>query len=668
MIGIRMGQKGRWAAATLSVAALALLLIAASAIAHVERTTYWPSPAPDTSVTPAAGGAVPKVRSLPSALRKSEPGKTRVVCQPLSLRRAIKSVRRARTRGFKYRPTGGRQKLNRKQARRLIRVNKRLFRRCKFREIQPAVTASGNNDRVVVMPGIYTEPTSRAVDDFPPECEQYRTTSEKGSGAVSYAYQFHCPNAQNLVAVIGREVGPGQDPESSATSRPDPHGIPNEGACIRCNLQLEGSVPNPGAVVVDAGRAESGNAGPIEPAKDVTIKVDRADGFVFRRMTLRHAAEHAIYVLETDGYMLDRGKYMYNEEYGTLTFTSDHGVTRICEAKGNGDAGVYPGGAPDSGEERSNSEFYPEKRQNQLITRCDSHHNNIGYSGTMGNATRLYRNNFYDNGTGVTTDSFYAGGHPGFPQDSALFEENRIYSNNFNVYGPDSDVDSRVPVPIGTGVLIGGGNSNIIRNNYIYDNWRRGVMLIAVPDAVSCAPNPGGGSPACTPTNASSTSNSNQVQDNTMGRDPSGAVLPNGVDFWWDEFPTNKYNCWGPNTGSDGQVDTTTSDPPAGPGGGPAPGFIAKKDCNSDLNVGYGDPEKEAVLVACANGEDGCDWYEPPSRPGSAEAQAQPDPVGGLAPSGLGGAGAFPDLPDLCTLIGGQGGTLTCSPFQDRIS
>jgi hypothetical protein len=662
-----MGQTGRWAIAAMSVVALALLLVASSALAHVERTTYWPNPAPDTSVSPPAGGAVPKVRTLPSALRKAPPGKTRVVCQPASLRRAIKSIRRSRNRGHKYRPTGGREKISRAKARRLIRVNRRLFKRCRFREIQPAVTASGNNDRVVVMPGVYTEPTSRAVDDFPPECEQYRTTSEKGSGAVSYAYQFHCPNAQNLVAVIGRGLGPGTDPESTPTSRPDPHGIPNEGPCIRCNLQLEGSVPNPGATVVDAGRVESGNAGPHDAAKDVAIKADRADGFVLRRMTMRHAAEHTLYTLEVDGYLLDRTKYFYAGEYGTLTFTSDHGVTRICQAKGHGDAGLYPGGGPDTGNQRR-EDFYPEQRLNQTIKRCDSHHNNLGYSGTMGNATHVVNNNFFDNTTGIATDSFYAGGHPGFPQDSSTFERNRIYSNNFNIYAEDSDVESTTPVPIGVGILIAGGNDNLVRNNWIYDNWRRGAMLVAVPDAISCAPNPGAGSPPCTPQGAATTSNRNHYADNSMGRAPDGTAVPNGVDFWWDEFPSNRGNCFGPNIGSDGQVDTTTSDPPEAPGGQPAPGFIAKRNCDSDLNVGYGDPAKESVLVACANGEEGCDWYEMPPRPGSQEAQSEPSPVGGLLPSGAAGEGVFPALPKLCALIGGEGGTLTCGPFTGRLS
>src|SRR3954452_19558411 len=472
-------------------------------------------------------------------------GRVRVVCQRSSLRQARTDIRAARKQGYRDRPTQPLQHLRRKRAKRLLAANKRFFKLCGFHQIQPAVTKSHNNDRVVVMPGVYTEPSSRKVPAFPSRCEKYRTTSEKGSGAVSYSFQFYCPNAQALVAVIGHSLGPGRDPESSPTGRPDPHGIPNLGRCIRCNVQIEGSGSNAKATTIDAGDTRSGDGAPLGSVKDVGLKADRADGFVLKDMTVRHAAEHDVYTLETDGYQLIRGRYLYAGEYGTLTFASDHGVTRVCEAMGNGDAGVYPGGAPDTGAQQR-ADFYPKRRLNQLITRCDSHHNNLGYSGTMGNATHVYRNNFYDNTTGIATDSFYAGGHPGFPQDSAVFAQNKIYSNNFNIYGPHSDIESSTPVPIGVGILIAGGNADKVVGNHIYDNWRRGAMLIAVPDAVSCAPQPGSGSPPCTPEGAATTSNRNGFHDNTMGRTPAGVPMPNGVDFWWDEYPSNTGNCFGP--------------------------------------------------------------------------------------------------------------------------
>src|SRR5436190_14170010 len=138
-------------------ALVALLCAAAPAIAHVERASYWPDPAPDCSIKPCAGGKVPKIRSLASALNKKLPGSTRVVCQPDSLKQVKASVANARKNGYDIRPSDHRS-LSKKEGDQLIKVNAALFRMCKFREIQPAVTASGKNDRVVTMPGLYTQP------------------------------------------------------------------------------------------------------------------------------------------------------------------------------------------------------------------------------------------------------------------------------------------------------------------------------------------------------------------------------------------------------------------------------------------------------------------------------------------------------------------------------
>ena len=649
------------------IAVLLGLVVPGIALAHVERTSYWPDPRPDTSVKPAAGGAVPKARSLASALNRKARGTTRVVCQRGSLSRLRHSIRRAEKSGFNNRPTEPLRKLKKNAGKRLLRINQRLYKRCHYHQIQPAVSASHNNDRVVIMPGIYTEPKSRAVPAFPKQCEQYRTESDHGSGAVSYAYQFHCPNAQSLVAVIGRALGPGQDPPTSPTGRPDPHGIPNLGRCIRCNLQVEGSGVDADDTVIDAGRVESGNGAPIGSKKDVAFKADRADGIVLRNFTARHAAEHDVYILETDGYRMTRMKFFYAGEYGALMFTSDHGLTDTCDAAGNGDSGVYPGGAPDTGTRRD-TRFYPAFRLNQTITHCDSHHNNLGYSGTMGNATHVVDNNFYDNTTGIATDSFFAGGHPGYPQDSSMFERNRIYSNNFNVYAPGSDVKSAVPVPIGVGILIAGGDDDTISGNYIYDNWRRGTMLIAVPDAISCAPNPDEGAPPCTPQGAATTSNGDRYYDNVMSRTPDGRKMPNGVDFWWDEFPTNSGNCWFRNQGVDGTTASITSDPPPPPIEGTSVPKFLPEDCGSPSSVGVGDAAKESVLVGCvADFAQGtydatvCDWFAPPPRPGSGGS-------GGGTGLPLPAAGGTVTLTTrLCQLLGGEGGTLTCTPFLGRI-
>ena len=170
-------------------------------------------------------------------------------------------------------------------------------------------------------------------------------------------------------------------------------------------------------MVVEAGDASAGNRGPSAAGhkKDVGIFVDRADGFVLRNVTIRHAREHDIYMLETDGYLLDRFKTYYAGAYGVLTFVEDHGVIQNCDAAGNGDSGLYPGSGADSTDHRY-KKFYPKYRYSQVLRNCDSHHNAGGFSGTNSHGTLITHNNFYDNALGYTTDVFTAAGHPGFPQ------------------------------------------------------------------------------------------------------------------------------------------------------------------------------------------------------------------------------------------------------------
>ena len=612
--------------------ALAVVVgMTASASAHVERPAYWPDPAPDNSITPPTGGKVPKARSLRSALRKSAPGRTRVVCQDDSMTLLKQSIRRARKHGYDVRPSDHR-KLSRKRARRLLRINRRLHKKCKFGEIQPAVTASGNNDRVVVMPGLYTEPTSRAAPTHDPACDQYRTNGDRPGDdgtALSYAYQFNCPNDQNLVAVLGRE--PAGDPPMPP--RENRHGIPDEGPCIRCNLQLEGSGVNADDVTLDAGDASKGDGGPngVGTVKDVVVRADRADGFVLKNVKVRHAKEHGIYVLESDGYLLTNFKAFYNGLYGTLTFVEDHGVQQHCEAVGHGDSGIYPGAAVETGQQRPpGTEF----RYNQQVRFCDLHHNMAGYSGTNGNAVHVHHNRIYDNALGLQTDVVTGAGHPGYPGDSMLVENNWFYSNNFNVYEEESTVNPAFPFPVGTGLWIAGGNRHQVRNNFFWDNWRRGTMLFSVPDQLVCGPAAGGNEQAgCNP-NGQSTSFYNSQYDNHMGMRPDGTADPNGTDFWWDPYPGTIGNCWWNNTPAEGAE--ITYDGGANYEGGAFP------ECDNgtrpDKSVGTGSPTQTGELGSCVaafetrsfdpNGP--CPWFKTP-----------PEPQPGESSSGGGSGGAF---------------------------
>jgi hypothetical protein len=656
-MNITDGSRKSMGTRRLAAIALALgLLIALPtlALAHIERASYWPDPAPDTSVNPPAGGSVPAVRTIFSALKKKLPGTTRVVCQKvpkkklrkhgsvkkLSKNKSIKALngglKSARANGFQLRPSQPAIRVSKKQAKKLRRFNVKLLRHCRYNSIQAAVTASHNNDRVEVMPGTYTEPASRAKPTNDPSCADLKETNDKGeTGAVSYRYQVQCPNDQNLIAVIGREPGPNPAPQPPALDR---HGIPDLGPCIRCNLQIQGTGVSPDDVVVDAGDPSLGDhsaPGPNPPryVKDVGIRADRADGFVLDNVKVRHANEHDVYITETDGSTVDRVKMAYAGEYGLLTFVADHSLIENCAAWGSGDSGLYPGAAADLGD----AVPADQRRYGTEMRDCDSFHNALGYSGTDGNAVWIHNNEFYGNTQGFSTDVFTAPGHPGFPQDSDLIENNDFYSNNFNDYlprctagqtpgpmGPNqgcSDFSPSVPVPVGTGLWIAGGNHNIVRNNHFWDNWRRGVMLFGVPDQLVCGPS-GSVDPSqlagCDPSKVPpSTSYNNQFYGNVMGVAPDGSKQPNGTDFWWDDFAGNTGNCWHDNTGVNGDRASLTSTPPQAPVAGQSlPGFLPEK-CST--STGTGGSAQETELLNCfadiTADTSTCDWFSTPAKP-----------------------------------------------------
>ena len=135
------------------------------------------------------------------------------------------------------------------------------------------------------------------------------------------------------------------------------------------------------------------------------IRVDRAEGFVVHNLTTRGALEHGIYVEETDGYRIDRVKMFWAADYGNLTFTSDHGLYRNCDGFGSGDAVLYPGAAPETGEQADLS-FYPDApRINTTVKKCDMRGSVLAYSGSMGNAVRITKNHVYGNAAGLSRSS-----------------------------------------------------------------------------------------------------------------------------------------------------------------------------------------------------------------------------------------------------------------------
>ncbi len=200
--------------------------------AHLERPSYWPDPAPDTSVTPGgrregAEGPLARLgrhRQGPRRRARGLQGR-RASRSPLALRLdpprrdARASACAPACRSASSRPA---------QADNLRKLNRALRRSAaSYHSIQAAVDDSGNNDRVVIMPGRYKEPKSRQAPVNDPACNP-SLLQEDQSGAMtpSYEYQATCSNDQNLIYVQGA----GRQGRPPARARPGPPRDPRAGA------------------------------------------------------------------------------------------------------------------------------------------------------------------------------------------------------------------------------------------------------------------------------------------------------------------------------------------------------------------------------------------------------------------------------------------------------
>jgi len=520
-----------------AVAITALCAGATSALAHPERATQFPD---------ASKGVVPKYR---------QGGPARVVCKPDS-RARISRIYKGRS------------------SRALRRKRLRQLRECKFRHIQSAVNAAKNGDRILIMPGVYREGPSRAkpVDD--PACASMFETPEDGDAPVAtFEHQVKCPNARNLIAVVGDSL---EDPDSECDRK--------------CNIQMEGMGREPSDVLIEGDRLK----------KDV-IRVDRADGFFLRNVWVEQGAFNDVDVVETNGFRLRKLVTPYAQNYGVLSFVSDHGLYELIEAYKNGDSGIYPGSGPEGHCQRYGIE----------IRGVDSHDNVLGYSGTAGNGTWTHNSRFHHNNAGVSDDSF-AAGHPGMPQDCSKWNANQVYSNNVNYFQDDNEAYCRntpferrrkevvcpqFQVPVGSGFILYGVNGNLVQHNRIYDNWRSGVRLFWVPASIR------GESEE---SKQFDTSNGNKFVANLMGIGPDGTAQPNGVDFFWDEQGLD--NCWVGNQAAPGKQ--ITSDPASLP------------TCPQGSVFQQSNPAKSAAEVPCASWDPntnsdpaGCTWFTTPPKP-----------------------------------------------------
>ena len=189
-----------------------------------------------------------------------------------------------------------------------------------------------------------------------------------------------------------------------------------------------------------------------------------ADGVAIENLTAQNCTGNGFLWQGVRGY---RGSYLTairNGDYGVYAFASTRGVWDHDFAMGSPDAGFYIG------------QCYP---CHAVITDVDSEWNGLGYSGTnSGGDLLIVRSRFHDNRSGVVPNSGSGEANP--PERATTIVGNAVYSNS-NRATAAIDIAA---VATGTGILLAGGDDNLVERNLVYHHDLAGISVVPLPEQV----------------------------------------------------------------------------------------------------------------------------------------------------------------------------------------
>jgi plastocyanin len=211
---------------------------------------------------------------------------------------------------------------------------------------------------------------------------------------------------------------------------------------------------------------------------DNGVKVLGADGVAIENMTARRFTSNGFFWNGADGY---RGSYLTSTrtgDYGLYAFDSVNGIFDHSYGAGAPDAGFYIG------------QCYP---CNALITDSEAAYNGIGYSGTNAGGNLIIKDSvWHHNRVGIVPNS--GDGEKLAPQHDTTVVGNLVYRNN-NAKSPAIDAARLAEF---NGILVAGGNDNLIVRNRVHDHRLAGIVLVPNPDTTFWV------------------SNGNRVEENTV--------------------------------------------------------------------------------------------------------------------------------------------------------
>lgn len=195
---------------------------------------------------------------------------------------------------------------------------------------------------------------------------------------------------------------------------------------------------------------------------DNGIRIVGAGGVAVENMTARNYRFNGFFWTGVDGY---RGSYLTairNGDYGIYAFDSKNGLFEHSYGGGSPDAGFYIGQCNPC---------------NAVIDDVLAENNGLGYSGT--NATTnltIMNSTFRFNRAGIVPNT--GDGEKLPPQESNVIVGNLVYSNN----NPDTPAIDAALLAMGNGILVAGGNKNLIMRNRVWDHDIVGIGAVLNAD------------------------------------------------------------------------------------------------------------------------------------------------------------------------------------------
>ncbi len=184
-----------------------------------------------------------------------------------------------------------------------------------------------------------------------------------------------------------------------------------------------------------------------------------ADNVVIENMTARHFEGNGFYWTGVKGY---RGSYLtaYNNgDYGIYSYNTTDGQFDNSLAAGHPDSGFYIGACHPC---------------NALITNVISEDNALGFSGTNAGGNLIISNSIWRNNmSGIDPNTLDSEPNP--PQDGDTIINNLVENNN-NFDAPAKVLEYPA---IGNGIVLGGGNNNVIEGNRISGHKYYGILVIS---------------------------------------------------------------------------------------------------------------------------------------------------------------------------------------------